>query len=77
MLYWKQARLIGSTMATYAEFAEVIGLVFSGRLRPVVDRVLPLSEGREAQRILEAGEQFGKIVLEPLSGKERRTKGKR
>jgi NADPH:quinone reductase-like Zn-dependent oxidoreductase len=65
LLYWKQISLIGSTMATYAEFAEVIGLVFGGRLRPVVDRVMPLSEGAEAQRILEAGEQFGKIVLEP------------
>jgi NADPH:quinone reductase-like Zn-dependent oxidoreductase len=65
LLYWKQVRLIGSTMASYAEFAEVMRLVFSGRLQPVVDRVLPLSEGREAQRILEDGEQFGKIVLEP------------
>jgi NADPH:quinone reductase-like Zn-dependent oxidoreductase len=42
-----------------------MGLVFNRQLRPVVDRVLPLSEGQEAQRILEAGEQFGKIVLEP------------
>lgn len=65
LLYWKQASLIGSTMASYSEFAAVMDLVFSGRLQPVVDRVLPLSEGREAQRILEAGEQFGKIVLEP------------
>jgi NADPH:quinone reductase-like Zn-dependent oxidoreductase len=64
-LFWKQTSLIGSTMANFAEFAEVMSLVFSGRLRPIVDRVLPLSEGREAQRILEAGEQFGKIVLEP------------
>lgn len=67
MLYWKQASLIGSTMASYAEFAEVMGLVFSDRLRPVVDRVLPLSEGREAQRILDAGEQFGKVVLDPTA----------
>jgi NADPH:quinone reductase-like Zn-dependent oxidoreductase len=65
LLFWKQISLIGSTMASYAEFAEVMQLVFAGRLRPVVDRVLPLAEGREAQRILEAGEQFGKIVLEP------------
>lgn len=65
LLFWKQASLIGSTMASYAEFAEVMRLVFGGRLHPVVDRVLPLAEGREAQSILEAGEQFGKIVLEP------------
>jgi NADPH:quinone reductase-like Zn-dependent oxidoreductase len=65
LLFWKQASLIGSTMASFSEFAEVMRLVFSRRLRPVVDRVLPLREGREAQRILEAGEQFGKIVLEP------------
>jgi NADPH:quinone reductase-like Zn-dependent oxidoreductase len=65
LLFWNQPSLIGSTMATYAEFAEVMGLVSSRKLRAVVDRVLPLSEGAEAQRILEAGEQFGKIVLEP------------
>jgi NADPH:quinone reductase-like Zn-dependent oxidoreductase len=65
LLFWNQLSLIGSTMASYAEFAEVMGLVFSGRLRPVVDRVLPLSEGRQAQQILEEGRQFGKIVLEP------------
>ncbi|HEU4324391.1 MAG TPA: zinc-binding dehydrogenase [Roseiflexaceae bacterium] len=65
LLFWNQVALIGSTMASYAEFDAVMREVFSGRLKPVVNRVLPLSEGREAQRILEAGEQFGKIVLEP------------
>jgi len=30
-----------------------------------LDRVMPLSEGREAFAILERGEQFGKIILEP------------
>lgn len=65
LLFWNQPSLIGSTMSTYAEFAEVMRLVFSRKLRAVVDRVLPLSEGAEAQRVLEAGEQFGKIVLEP------------
>ena len=65
LLFWNQPSLIGSTMATYAEFTEVMDQVFNRRLQPVVDRVLPLSNGAEAQRILEAGEQFGKIVLEP------------
>src|SRR5215216_1657015 len=65
LIYWNQPTLIGSTMANSAEFTEVMGLVFSRRLHAVVDPVLRLSEGAEAQRILEAGEQFGKIVLEP------------
>ncbi|NOK59711.1 MAG: NADPH:quinone reductase or related Zn-dependent oxidoreductase [Chloroflexi bacterium AL-W] len=66
LLFWNQLHLIGSTMANYAEFDQVMKLIFTHRrLQPVVDRVMPLSEGREAQRILEAGEQFGKLVLEP------------
>lgn len=65
MLFWKQLSLIGTTAATHAEFREVMDLIFDGRLKPVIDRVMPLSDGREAQRILETGDQFGKIVLEP------------
>lgn len=64
LLFWKQFSLIGSTMASFGEFEAVMREVFSGRLTPVIDRVLPLSQGQEAQRILESGEQFGKIVLE-------------
>lgn len=65
LLFWNQISLIGSTMANDAEFRAVMDLVFRRRLRPVVDRVMPLREGAAAQRLLEAGEQFGKIVLEP------------
>jgi len=36
-----------------------------GKLKPIIDRVLPLSEVREAHRIVEEGKHFGKIVLTP------------
>jgi NADPH:quinone reductase-like Zn-dependent oxidoreductase len=63
-LFWKQLNLIGSTAATHAEFREVMSLIFDRRLTPIIDRVVPLSEGQDAQRFLETGKHFGKIVLE-------------
>ena len=63
IIFWKQPFIIGSTMATQAEFQTVMNLVFQDRLRPVVDRVLSLDSIQEAHRLLKAGEQFGKIVL--------------
>jgi NADPH:quinone reductase-like Zn-dependent oxidoreductase len=41
----------------------VLDLVASGRAKPVIDTVYPLSEARAAHERLEAGEQLGKIVL--------------
>ncbi|MBP0453883.1 NAD(P)H-quinone oxidoreductase [Kitasatospora sp. RG8] len=38
-------------------------LVESGVVRPVIDRVLPLTDAAEAHRVLAAGEQVGKVVL--------------
>ena len=62
-LWWKQLTVYGSTMGTHADFAAVLELVTSGRARPVVDSVFPLSEARAAHERMEAGEQLGKIVL--------------
>jgi NADPH:quinone reductase-like Zn-dependent oxidoreductase len=62
-LWWKQLTVLGSTMGTTTDFEAAFDLVVSGRARPVVDEVLPLSEIRRAHERLEAGEQLGKIVL--------------
>lgn len=62
-IFGKQISLIGSTMGTHQDFLDVTSLLWAGRLRPVIARVMPLSEGIEAYRILERGEHFGKIVL--------------
>ncbi|HXZ28738.1 MAG TPA: zinc-binding dehydrogenase [Terriglobales bacterium] len=47
------------------ELHEVLGHVFSGRLKPVVDKTYPLREARAAHERLEKKEQFGKVVLNP------------
>jgi NADPH:quinone reductase-like Zn-dependent oxidoreductase len=64
-IFGKQISIIGSTMGSPQDFQEVMGLVWAGKLTPVVDRVMPLSEGKAAYEIMERGEQFGKIVLTP------------
>jgi NADPH:quinone reductase-like Zn-dependent oxidoreductase len=62
-IWWKQLSIHGSTMGTKADFDGVYELVASGRARPVIDEVLPLSEARAAHERMEAGDQLGKIVL--------------
>jgi NADPH:quinone reductase-like Zn-dependent oxidoreductase len=62
-LFSRQLSLLGSYMGTKAELASVMKLVASGHLKPVVDRTFPLSACARAHRYLEAGEQFGKVVL--------------
>lgn len=62
-LFWKQLNVLGSTMGTARDFAELVALVEAGRLRPRVDQVLPLEHAAEAHRRMEHGEHLGKIVL--------------
>jgi NADPH:quinone reductase-like Zn-dependent oxidoreductase len=62
-IWWKQLTVYGSTMGTREDFEGAYELVASGRARPVLDEVFPLSEARAAHERLERGEQFGKIVL--------------
>jgi NADPH:quinone reductase-like Zn-dependent oxidoreductase len=65
LVFWKQLEILGTTMSNQAEFREVMDRVFRGELEPVVDVVWPLDRAAEAHARLEAGEAFGKIVLEP------------
>jgi NADPH2:quinone reductase len=37
----------------------------AGKIKPVIDRVMPLREGKKAYRMMEEGRQLGKIVLTP------------
>ncbi len=62
-LFARQLRLLGSYMGTMGELNEVLRHVFSGRLKPVVDRTFALSEARAAHEYLEKSRMFGKVIL--------------
>jgi NADPH:quinone reductase-like Zn-dependent oxidoreductase len=61
-LFFKQHEIIGSSMGSYQEFAELTALV-DGGLDVHVDRTFPLADYAAALAHLEAGEQLGKVVL--------------
>src|SRR5438034_70323 len=62
-LFWHQWSILGSTMGNDAEYREIVRVLASGELRPIVDRVFPFAEARAAFERLERGEQLGKIAV--------------
>lgn len=64
-VYSRQLTILGSYMGTMGELHEVLKHVFSGKLKPVVDRTFPLKEVREAHEYLQKSQMFGKVVLNP------------
>jgi NADPH:quinone reductase-like Zn-dependent oxidoreductase len=62
-IFWKQLNVLGSSMGSMDEFREVTALFRAGRLEPVIDRVFPFADAPEAYARLQAGDQFGKVVI--------------
>jgi len=50
------------------ELAEIAKIIDAGKLAPVIDRILPLSEARRAHQLSESGHTHGKIVLRVRNG---------
>jgi D-arabinose 1-dehydrogenase-like Zn-dependent alcohol dehydrogenase len=62
-LFARHLTIIGSTMGTSIDYETVMGLIFDGRLRPVIDTIYPLERGRTALERLRDGDIIGKLVL--------------
>jgi zinc-binding alcohol dehydrogenase/oxidoreductase len=62
-IFWKQLNVLGSTMGPPGDFAAMVKLYNASGLRPVIDKVFPLEQASDAHIRMEAGDQFGKIVL--------------
>jgi NADPH:quinone reductase-like Zn-dependent oxidoreductase len=63
-LFSRQLSILGSFMGTMGEMHEVLGHIFAGRLKPVIDRTFSLKDIRAAHEYMEASQMFGKIVVE-------------
>jgi len=62
-IYYRQLRVVGSTMGTREELAALVRMLLATGVRPVVDSVLPLVDARRGFERMAAGDLFGKIVL--------------
>jgi len=68
-IFWKQLDILGTTMGSDKDFEDMVRFVNHHQIKPVVDGTYPLEQGWNAFQRMEAGLQFGKIVLqiqEPL-----------
>lgn len=64
-VFFRHLRILGATTASKGVLFKLMPLLEEGKIRPILDRVLPLREARQAHQVLEARQQFGKVVLVP------------
>jgi NADPH:quinone reductase-like Zn-dependent oxidoreductase len=64
-VFFKNLSILGSTMGSKGDLRGILRLFEQGRLRPVLDRTLPMAEVATAHRLLEARQALGKLVLVP------------
>jgi NADPH:quinone reductase-like Zn-dependent oxidoreductase len=64
-VFYRHLTILGSFMGSKAELLAALKFVENGKIRPVIDRALPLAEARQAHELMEHRSQFGKLVLTP------------
>lgn len=62
-IFFLQLRVIGSTMGTRDDLASLTQLLDATGTRPLVDRVLAMTDARDGFAAMETGDVFGKIVF--------------
>jgi NADPH:quinone reductase-like Zn-dependent oxidoreductase len=62
-VFYRQLEIIGCTMGNDKELFDALKLVFTRKMTPVIDRVLPVESAGEAHAAIEARKIFGKVIL--------------
>lgn len=63
-IFWNHLKIFGSTLGSREEFRQLLNFMRTSQIRPIIDQLFPLKEAGAAQRHLEEGKQFGKVVLQ-------------
>ena len=65
-IWRREVNIIGANGWTRGDLeALLVEVERGGTITPIIDRVFPLAESREAMRVMEARELFGKIIIRP------------
>lgn len=64
-IWRREVNIIGANGWTRADLEALVEEVRHRRIRPIIDRVFPLEEAREAMRVVEDREVFGKVLVRP------------
>jgi alcohol dehydrogenase len=64
-IWARELTILGSDGWTRRDLEALLEATSSGRIHPVIDRVLPLAETAEGERLLEERQVFGKVIIHP------------
>lgn len=64
-VFYQQQRILGSTGCTLTEMQMLLRMVIATGVRPVIDRILPLSEIHKGFQLMIDGDITGKVVIHP------------
>jgi NADPH:quinone reductase-like Zn-dependent oxidoreductase len=62
-LFWNHLKIFGSMVGSHEDFRQVLNFMSTTRTKPTLDQVFSLKDAAKAHQRMEAGQQFGKIVL--------------
>ena len=64
-LYMRRLRIIGAAGTNLADVEKALDAAREGKIRAIIDRILPLRDAVQAHRIVEQNQIAGKIILDP------------
>jgi NADPH:quinone reductase-like Zn-dependent oxidoreductase len=62
-IFFLQLRVVGSTMGTSSELGQLVSFLDATGTRPLIDRILPMTDARAGFDAMNEGDVFGKIVF--------------